>query len=159
MRKREVASREEARPPKPPFRLARQLKPLRSETSARNVRRMNDLRLRPDKIVQAVIGMSGRSAVDQSEGMSRRSVVLVTGMSGTGKSAALTELKRRGHRVIDTDDPGWIVETHTASRPEGSGTSSRSRRSSMATARAGSSSAAASSIRARSMTALTLSCC
>ena len=156
MRKRWVASREEARPPKPPFRLARQLKPLRSETSARDVRRMNDLRLRPDKIVQAVIGMSGRSAV---EGMSRRSVVLVTGMSGTGKSAALTELERRGHRVIDTDDPGWIVETHTASRPEGSGTSSRSRRSSMATARAGSSSAAASSIRARSMTALTLSCC
>ena len=118
MRKREVASREEARPPKPTFRLARQLKPLRSETSARNVRRMNDLRLRPDKIVQAVIGMSGRSAVDQSEGMSRRSVVLVTGMSGTGKSAALTELERRGHRVIDTDDPGWIVETHTDRGPE-----------------------------------------
>lgn len=30
-------------------------------------------------------------------------VVLVTGMSGTGKSAALAELARRGHRVVDTD--------------------------------------------------------
>jgi RNase adaptor protein for sRNA GlmZ degradation len=33
--------------------------------------------------------------------------VLVTGMSGTGKSAALTELGRRGFRVVDTDLPGW----------------------------------------------------
>jgi dephospho-CoA kinase len=39
--------------------------------------------------------------------------VLVTGMSGSGKSTVLAELERRGHRVIDTDDPGWIVETHT----------------------------------------------
>ena len=28
-------------------------------------------------------------------------------MSGTGKSSALTELGRRGYRVVDTDDPGW----------------------------------------------------
>ena len=28
-------------------------------------------------------------------------------MSGTGKSSALAELGRRGHRVVDTDDPGW----------------------------------------------------
>jgi dephospho-CoA kinase len=34
-------------------------------------------------------------------------VVLVTGMSGTGKSAALAELERRGHRVVDTDYGGW----------------------------------------------------
>jgi dephospho-CoA kinase len=34
-------------------------------------------------------------------------VVLVTGMSGTGKSAALAELARRGHRVVDTDYGGW----------------------------------------------------
>ena len=39
--------------------------------------------------------------------------MLVTGMSGSGKSTVLAELKRCGHRVIDTDDPGWIVETHT----------------------------------------------
>jgi len=33
--------------------------------------------------------------------------VLVTGMSGTGKSTALDELDRRGFRVVDTDGPGW----------------------------------------------------
>ena len=33
--------------------------------------------------------------------------MLITGMSGTGKSAALAELERRGYRVVDTDDPGW----------------------------------------------------
>ena len=34
--------------------------------------------------------------------------VLVTGMSGTGKSAVLAELERRGHRVVDTDYGDWI---------------------------------------------------
>ena len=33
--------------------------------------------------------------------------ILVTGMSGTGKSTALAELRRRGFEVVDTDDPGW----------------------------------------------------
>ncbi|MGZ8783244.1 MAG: AAA family ATPase [Gaiellaceae bacterium] len=33
--------------------------------------------------------------------------VLVTGMSGTGKSAALAELERRGFRVVETDLPAW----------------------------------------------------
>jgi len=33
--------------------------------------------------------------------------ILVTGMSGTGKSSALAELGRRDYRVVDTDDPGW----------------------------------------------------
>jgi dephospho-CoA kinase len=37
-------------------------------------------------------------------------VVLVTGMSGTGKSAALTGLARRGHRVVDTDHGGYSEE-------------------------------------------------
>jgi dephospho-CoA kinase len=37
-------------------------------------------------------------------------VVLVTGMSGTGKSAALVEFARRGHRVVDTDYGGYAVE-------------------------------------------------
>ena len=37
-------------------------------------------------------------------------VVLVTGMSGTGKSATLVELARRGHRVVDTDDGGYAEE-------------------------------------------------
>ncbi len=43
-----------------------------------------------------------------------RAVVLVTGMSGSGKSTALAQLGRRGHRIIDTDDPGWIVQVETA---------------------------------------------
>jgi dephospho-CoA kinase len=33
--------------------------------------------------------------------------ILVTGMSGTGKSTALVELRRRGFETVDTDDPGW----------------------------------------------------
>jgi dephospho-CoA kinase len=33
--------------------------------------------------------------------------VLVTGMSGTGKSSALAELRLRGFETVDTDDPGW----------------------------------------------------
>jgi dephospho-CoA kinase len=33
--------------------------------------------------------------------------VLVTGMSGTGKSAALQVLGERGHRVVDTDTDEW----------------------------------------------------
>jgi len=34
----------------------------------------------------------------------------VTGMSGTGKSAALAELAGRGHRVVDTDYGGYAEE-------------------------------------------------
>src|SRR5437763_5474078 len=33
--------------------------------------------------------------------------VLVTGMSGTGKSTALVELEKRGYRVVDTDSRDW----------------------------------------------------
>jgi hypothetical protein len=33
--------------------------------------------------------------------------ILVTGISGTGKSSVLGELGRRGYRVVDTDDQGW----------------------------------------------------
>ena len=33
--------------------------------------------------------------------------VLVTGMSGTGKSTVLAELGRTGFEVVDTDEPGW----------------------------------------------------
>ena len=36
--------------------------------------------------------------------------ILVTGMSGTGKSSALAELARQGFRTVDTDEPGWTVE-------------------------------------------------
>ena len=35
-------------------------------------------------------------------------------MSGTGKSTVLAELARRGHRVVDTDAPGWSEDVATA---------------------------------------------
>jgi dephospho-CoA kinase len=41
-------------------------------------------------------------------------VVLVTGMSGTGKSTVLAELARRGHRVVDTDEGDWSVQVPAA---------------------------------------------
>jgi shikimate kinase len=34
--------------------------------------------------------------------------ILVTGMSGTGKSTTLAELARRGHPVVDTDYGDWV---------------------------------------------------
>jgi dephospho-CoA kinase len=37
--------------------------------------------------------------------------VLITGMSGTGKSTVLAELAHAGHAVVDTDVGGWIVDT------------------------------------------------
>ena len=33
--------------------------------------------------------------------------ILVTGMSGTGKSTALEALRRGGFEAVDTDEPGW----------------------------------------------------
>ncbi|MDZ5621507.1 AAA family ATPase [Nocardioides bizhenqiangii] len=39
--------------------------------------------------------------------------VLVTGMSGTGKSTVLTELRRRGHRAVDTDYDDWTLPDGT----------------------------------------------
>ncbi len=44
--------------------------------------------------------------------------ILITGMSGTGKSTLLDELARRGHRVVDLDE-GWSIEVPTS---DGSGT-------------------------------------
>jgi dephospho-CoA kinase len=41
-------------------------------------------------------------------------VILITGMSGTGKSAALNLLAQRGYRVVDTDVGGWIEEVSLA---------------------------------------------
>jgi dephospho-CoA kinase len=45
------------------------------------------------------------------------SKVLVTGMSGTGKSAALQMLGERGHRVVDTDTDQW---SRWVTTPDGS---------------------------------------
>jgi shikimate kinase len=33
--------------------------------------------------------------------------ILITGMSGTGKTTLLEELARRGHHTVDTDYDGW----------------------------------------------------
>jgi dephospho-CoA kinase len=35
--------------------------------------------------------------------------ILLTGMSGAGKSTVLAELARRGHRTLDTDHDGWTL--------------------------------------------------
>lgn len=43
-------------------------------------------------------------------------VILVTGMSGAGKSTALAGLARRGIRVVDTDVGGWIEDVR---QPDG----------------------------------------
>ncbi|MET9064375.1 AAA family ATPase [Streptosporangium sandarakinum] len=43
--------------------------------------------------------------------------ILVTGMSGTGKSTALEMLAARGHRVVDTDSDRW---SHWVTLPDGS---------------------------------------
>jgi dephospho-CoA kinase len=47
--------------------------------------------------------------------------VLVTGMSGTGKSSALAELGRRGFRVVETDLPGWSEWIDDEADPDGGG--------------------------------------
>lgn len=43
--------------------------------------------------------------------------VLVTGMSGTGKSTTLRALAARGHRTVDTDTDRW---SHWVTLPDGS---------------------------------------
>jgi dephospho-CoA kinase len=43
--------------------------------------------------------------------------VLVTGMSGTGKSSALQMLGEKGHRVVDTDTDQW---SEWVTEPDGS---------------------------------------
>lgn len=40
--------------------------------------------------------------------MARHRAILVTGMSGVGKSTVLTELGRLGYFTVETDDDGWI---------------------------------------------------
>jgi len=45
-------------------------------------------------------------------------VVFMTGMSGTGKSSALAELARRGHRVVDTDYGDYSHEVALADTGE-----------------------------------------
>ena len=58
--------------------------------------------------------------------------VLITGMSGTGTSAALKVLGERGHRVVDTDTDQW---SHWVTSPDGSAPVTPSGTSSPKTAR------------------------
>jgi predicted ATPase len=71
-----------------------------------------------DWILQAVVEVKGRSNTRQRGIAAQRSVGLVTGMSGTGKSSALAGLAHRRHQAVDTDDPGRIIESQTPDRPE-----------------------------------------
>jgi shikimate kinase len=43
--------------------------------------------------------------------------VLVTGMSGAGKTTVLGELRRRGHLTVDTDYDGWVLPDGTWDEP------------------------------------------
>jgi shikimate kinase len=43
--------------------------------------------------------------------------VLITGMSGVGKSTLLEALRDRGHHVIDTDYDGWVLSDGTWDEP------------------------------------------
>lgn len=51
-----------------------------------------------------------RSLRDYRQVMAR---VLLTGMSGTGKTTVLAEVRRRGHLTVDTDDDGWTLADGT----------------------------------------------
>ncbi len=62
--------------------------------------------------------MTRSSDTTPHDAASQRSVVLVTGMSGTGKSSALAVLARHGHQTVDTDEPGWIIRSQTTEGPE-----------------------------------------
>jgi hypothetical protein len=63
----------------------------------------------------AAVAKSVCSGLGSLLGMTR---VLITGMSGTGKSTALVELARRGHQVVDADLSAWSIEVAS---PDGSG--------------------------------------
>ncbi|MDQ0770969.1 shikimate kinase [Pseudarthrobacter defluvii] len=43
--------------------------------------------------------------------------ILITGMSGSGKTTVLQELSRRGYRTIDTDYDGWVLPDGTWDEP------------------------------------------
>jgi dephospho-CoA kinase len=69
-------------------------------------------------MLQAVADVTRDSHTRQHKTASQRSVVFVTGMSGTGKSSALALLARHGHDTVDTDEPGWIIQSQTPDGPE-----------------------------------------
>jgi dephospho-CoA kinase len=46
------------------------------------------------------------------------SKILITGMSGTGKSSVLLELAKRGHQTFDTDSDEWCEWTVSEGKPD-----------------------------------------
>jgi hypothetical protein len=52
--------------------------------------------------------------------------VLVTGMSGAGKTAVLDELRRRGYLTVDTDYDSWVLPDGTWDEPRMAGAMRRS---------------------------------
>ena len=44
--------------------------------------------------------------------------VLLTGMSGTGKSRVILELAERGYKAVDTDSDAWCVWTKASDGPD-----------------------------------------
>jgi shikimate kinase len=51
----------------------------------------------------------GRGRPDPARTFFAMARILVTGMSGTGKSTVLAELARRGHLTVDTDYDDWVL--------------------------------------------------
>ncbi len=47
--------------------------------------------------------------------------VLLTGMSGTGKSTTIRELAARGYKAVDADEPGWSELVNVPGDPVVSG--------------------------------------
>src|SRR5690606_27047765 len=45
--------------------------------------------------------------------------VLITGMSGTGKSTVIANLAQRGYRAVDFDEPGWSAYQPAPHPPPG----------------------------------------
>jgi shikimate kinase len=61
---------------------------------------------------QSVAGLFGRAAGSAQRYVVAMKRVLLTGMSGTGKSTVINELAARGYKAVDTDDHGlseWVA--------------------------------------------------
>jgi hypothetical protein len=61
---------------------------------------------------QSVTGPFGRAAGSAQRYVVAMKRVLLTGMSGTGKSTVINELAARGYKAVDTDDRGlseWVA--------------------------------------------------
>ena len=65
------------------------------------------IQIRPERVDGFGAGRLGAKAGAELRSVVPMAKILVTGMSGTGKSSALSELGRRGYRVVDTDEAGW----------------------------------------------------